>query len=54
MKPAFRRKCIANMRAVNAASASISVSAASVMLELGWLRRNVRALCLLRTPTAER
>ena len=54
MKLAYRRKCIANMCAVNAENGSIFVSAASVMLELGLLRRNVRALCLLRTPTAER
>ena len=54
MKLAYRRKCIANMHAVNAENGSIFVSAASVMLELGLLRRNVRALCLLRTPTAER
>ena len=54
MKLAFRRKCIANMRAVNAESASISASAVSVMLELGLLRHNVRARCLLRIPTAER
>ena len=54
MKPAFRRKCIANMRAVNAESASTSAFAASVMLELGLLQHNVKVLCLLRTPTAER
>ena len=46
MKPVSRRKCPANMRAVNAESASISVLAASVMLELGLLRHNVRARCL--------
>ena len=54
MKPESRRRCIANMHAVNAENGSIFVSAASVMLELGLLRRNVKALCLLRTPTAER
>ena len=54
MKLASRRKCIANMHTVNAENGSIFVSAASVMLELGWLRRNVRARCLLRAPTAER
>ena len=54
MKLAYRRKCTANMHAVNEENGSIFVSAASVMLELGLLRRNVRALCLLRTPTAER
>ena len=51
MKLAYRRKCIANMHAENG---SIFVSAASVMLELGWLQHNVKALCLRRTPTAER
>ena len=25
-----------------------------VMLELGWLQHNVKVLCLLRTPTADR
>ena len=33
---------------------STFASAASAMLESGLLRRNVKALCLLRTPTAER
>ena len=54
MKLAYRRKYTANMRAVNAESASISAFAASVMLELGLLQRYVKALCLLRRPTAER
>ena len=53
MKPISRRKCIANMHAVNAEGASISALAASAMLESGWLRHNVRAHCLLRTPTEE-
>ena len=50
----LRRRCTANLYAVNAESASISASAASAMLESGLLRRNVKALCLLRSPTAER
>ena len=54
MKLDSRRKCIANMHAVNAENGSIFVSAASVMLELGWLRHNVKEPCLRRTPTAER
>ena len=54
MKTASRRRYTANMCAVNAESASISALAASVMLALGLLRRNVKALCLLRIPTAER
>ena len=54
MKPESRRRCTANMRAVNEENGSIFVSAASIMLELGLLRHNVRARCLLRTPTAER
>ena len=54
MKPDSRRRCTANMCAVNAENGSIFVSAASVMLELGWLRHYVKALCLRRTPTAER
>ena len=54
MKPVSRRKCTANMYAVNEENGSISALAASVMLELGLLRHNVRARCLLRTPTAER
>ena len=54
MKPAFRRKCSANMHTVNEENESTSASAASAMLELGWLRHNVKARCLLRTPTAER
>ena len=53
MKSAFRRRCTANMRIVNAESASIFASAASVMLELGWLRHNVQEFCLLRASTAE-
>ena len=54
MRLAYRRKCIANMCAVNAENGSIFVSAASVMLELDWLRHNVKVRCLLRTPTTER
>ena len=54
MKPESRRRCTANMRAVNAESASTSALAASVMLELGLLQHNVKEPCLLRTPTAER
>ena len=53
MKPVSRRKCPANMHAVNEENGAIFVSAASIMLELGLLRHNVRARCLLRTPTAE-
>ena len=53
MKLDSRRKCTANMHTVNAENGSIFVSAASIMLELGLLRHNVRARCLLRTPTAE-
>ena len=54
MKPESRRKCTANMHAVNEENVSIFALAASVMLELGWLQHNVKALCLLRSPTAER
>ena len=54
MKLDSRRRCIANMCAVSAENGSIFVSAASVIGELGWLRHNVKALCLLRTPAAER
>ena len=54
MKPASRRRCTAHMRTVNEESASTSALAANVMLELGWLRHNVKVLCLLRIPTAER
>ena len=42
------------MHAVNEENGLIFVSAASVMLELGLLRRYVKTLCLFRTPTAER
>lgn len=42
------------MYAVNEEIGSIFVSEASLMLELGLLQRYMRALCLLRTPTAER
>ena len=48
MKPESRRRCIASMRTVN-----IRISG-KAMLESGLLRHNVRARCLLRTPTAER
>ena len=41
MKPESRRRCTANMRAVNAESASTSALAASIMLEF----RLVAALC---------
>ena len=51
MKPISRRRCIAAMRAVNAECASISALAASAMLELGLLRRNVKEPCLLHTPS---
>ena len=44
MKPVSRRKCTANMCAVNAGSASTAALAASAMLELGLLRHNVKAL----------
>ena len=54
MKPESRRRCTANMRAVTEENGSIFASAASAMLESGLLRHNVKALCLLRTPTAER
>ena len=54
MKLAYRRKCTANMHAVNEENESIFVSAASTMLESGLLQHNVKVLCLLRTPTAER
>ena len=54
MKLAYRRKCIANMYAVNAENESASALAASGIIELGLLQRNVRVRCLLRTPTAER
>lgn len=54
MKPVSRRKCITNMHAVNEENGSTFALAASVMLELGLLRHNVKVLCLLRTPTAER
>ena len=42
------------LHVVNEENGSIFVSAASVMIELRWLRHNVKVLCLLRTPTAER
>ena len=48
MKPVFRRRCTANMRAVTVENGSIFASAASAMLESGLLRHNVKALCLLR------
>ena len=54
MKPESRRRCTANMRAVTEENGSIFASAASAMLESGLLRHNVRARCLLCTPTAER
>ena len=54
MKPASRRRCTANMHAVNAESASTSALEANAMLETDLVRRNERALCLLRRPTAER
>ncbi len=53
MNPVLIRRYIANMRVVNAESASIFASAASVMLELGWLRNNVQEFCLLRASTAD-
>ena len=53
MKLDSRRKCTANMRAVNEENGSIFASAARAMRELGLLRRYEKALCLLRTPTAE-
>ena len=54
MKLDSRCRCAANMRSVSEENGAIFVSAASVMLELDWLQHNVKALCLLRTPTAER
>ena len=42
MKPAFRRRCIADMYAVNEESALTFVSAVSAMPELDLLRHNMR------------